>query len=119
MSVVFKDPSDIILLGLSVAGVVMAQTLLATNNYANKYGYKVSNNREILSYAAANAASAVIGGCPLNGSVSRTGIADQFGCKSQVMSITASLTMLLIVLLVRRCLSIFLYQYLQELLLRH
>ena len=95
MSVVFKDPSDIILLGLSVAGVVMAQTLLATNNYANKYGYKVSNNREILSYAAANAASAVIGGCPLNGSVSRTGIADQFGCKSQVMSITASLTMLL------------------------
>ena len=76
----------------------MAQTLLATNNYANKYGYKVSNNREILSYAAANAASAVIGGCPLNGSVSRTGIADQFGCKSQAMSITASLTMLLIVL---------------------
>lgn len=98
MSVVFKNPSDIILLGLSVAGVVMAQTLLATNNYANKYGYKVSNNREILSYAAANAASAVIGGCPLNGSVSRTGIANQFGCKSQVMSITASLTMLLIVL---------------------
>lgn len=41
----------------------MAQTLLATNNYANKYGYKVSNNREILAYAAANAASAVIGGC--------------------------------------------------------
>ena len=37
MSVVFKNPSDIILLGLSVAGVVMAQTLLATNNYANKY----------------------------------------------------------------------------------
>ena len=98
MSVVFKNPSEIILLGLSVAGVVMAQTLLATNNYANKYGYKVSNNREILAYAAANAASAVIGGCPLNGSVSRTGIADQFGCKSQFMSITASLTMLLIVL---------------------
>ena len=76
MSVVFKNPSEIILLGLSVAGVVMAQTLLATNNYANKYGYKVSNNREILAYAT-NAASAVIGGCPLNGSVSRTGIADQ------------------------------------------
>lgn len=97
----------------------MAQTLLATNNYANKYGYKVSNNREILAYAAANASSAVIGGCPLNGSVSRTGIADQFGCKSQVMSITASLTMLLIVLLEHLCLSIFLYQYLQGLLLQH
>lgn len=98
MSIVLDNPADIILLGLSVAGVVMAQTLLATNNYANKYNYKVSNNREILSYAAANAASAVIGGCPLNGSVSRTGIADQFGCKSQIMSITASITMLLIVL---------------------
>ena len=98
MSIVLDNPADIILLGLSVAGVVMAQTLLAANNYANKYNYKVSNNREILSYAAANAASAVIGGCPLNGSVSRTGIADQFGCKSQIMSITASITMLLIVL---------------------
>ena len=30
--------SDIIILGLTCALVIMAQTLLATNNYANRYG---------------------------------------------------------------------------------
>lgn len=90
--------SDIIILGLTCALVIMAQTLLATNNYANRYGYKVDNNREVLAYSLANIASSVSGSCPLNGSVSRTGIADQFGCKSQLMSVTASITMLVVVL---------------------
>ena len=31
------DTSDIIILGLTCALVIMAQTLLATNNYANRY----------------------------------------------------------------------------------
>ena len=92
------DTSDIIILGLTCALVIMAQTLLATNNYANRYGYKVDNNREVLAYSLANIASSVSGSCPLNGSVSRTGIADQFGCKSQLMSVTASITMLVVVL---------------------
>lgn len=93
-----NNTSDIIILGLTCALVIMAQTLLATNNYANRYGYKVDNNREVLAYSLANVASAVSGSCPLNGSVSRTGIADQFGCKSQLMSVTAAVTMLVVVL---------------------
>lgn len=109
-----NNTSDIIILGLTCALVIMAQTLLATNNYANRYGYKVDNNREVLAYSLANVASAVSGSCPLNGSVSRTGIADQFGCKSQLMSVTAAVTMLVVVLLQHRCLSIFPFLYLQE-----
>lgn len=93
-----NNTSEIVVLGLTCALVIMAQTLLATNNYANRYGYKVDNNREVLAYSLANVASAVSGSCPLNGSVSRTGIADQFGCKSQLMSVTAALTMLVVVL---------------------
>ena len=92
------NTSEIVVLGLTCALVIMAQTLLATNNYANRYGYKVDNNREVLAYSLANVASAVSGGCPLNGSVSRTGIADQFGCKTQLMSVTAAVTMLVVVL---------------------
>lgn len=109
-----NNTSDIIILGLTCALVIMAQTLLATNNYANRYGYKVDNNREVLAYSLANVASAVSGSCPLNGSVSRTGIADQFGCKSQLMSVTAAVTMLVVVLFAHRCLSIFPFLYLQE-----
>ena len=92
------NTSEIVVLGLTCALVIMAQTLLATNNYANRYSYKVDNNREVLAYSLANVASAVSGGCPLNGSVSRTGIADQFGCKTQLMSVTAAVTMLVVVL---------------------
>lgn len=93
-----NNTSEIVVLGLTCALVIMAQTLLATNNYANRYGYKVDNNREVLAYSLANVASAVSGSCPLNGSVSRTGIADQFGCKTQLMSVTAAVTMLIVVL---------------------
>lgn len=93
-----NNTSEIVVLGLTCALVIMAQTLLATNNYANRYGYKVDNNREVLAYSLANVASAVSGSCPLNGSVSRTGIADQFGCKTQLMSVTAAVTMLVVVL---------------------
>lgn len=97
MSLMLEHTMDYIVLGLSVAGVIMAQTLLATNNYANKYDYKVNNNREVLAYAAANLSSALMGSCPVNGSVSRTGIADQYGCKSQIMSITAAIFMMAVV----------------------
>lgn len=98
MSLFLQYAEDIAVLSLTVALVIVAQTLLATNNYALKYNYKINNNREILAYAAGNAAGAMVGCCPINGSVSRTGIADQYGCKSQIMSVSASATMVLVLL---------------------
>ena len=98
MSLLADNLQEIIVLGLTIALVIVAQTLLATNNYALKYDYKIKNNREILAYAAGNLVAAATGCCPINGSVSRTGIADQYGCKSQIMSITSAVTMLLVLL---------------------
>ncbi|MCH5257584.1 MAG: STAS domain-containing protein [Lachnospiraceae bacterium] len=98
MSLLLPNAEEIIVLSFTIALVIMAQTLLATSNYALKYNYKINNNREVLAYAAGNAAGALVGCCPLNGSVSRSGIADQYGCKSQLMSITAALTMVLVLL---------------------
>ncbi|MBQ7944545.1 MAG: SulP family inorganic anion transporter [Lachnospiraceae bacterium] len=89
---------DIIVLSFTIALVIVAQTLLATSNYALKYNYKINNNREILAYAAGNLAGAAVGCCPINGSVSRAGIADQYGAKSQVMSVAASVTMVVVLL---------------------
>lgn len=82
----------------SIAAVIMAQTLLASGNYAMKYNYKLNGRNELLSYAGMNIIAGITGVCPINGSVSRSGIADSSGCKSQVMSITASFTMLLVLL---------------------
>ena len=89
---------ELIFLSMTIALVVMAQTLLASNNYAMKYAYKLDSRRELLAYAAAEMAGSLVGCCPVNGSVSRAGIADQFGCKSQLMSVTAAFTMLLVLL---------------------
>ena len=98
IALLFPNAGEIIVLSLTIALVIMAQTLLATNNYALKYNYKVNNNREVLAYAAGNVAGAMVGCCPVNGSVSRSGIADQYGCKSQLMSLTASATMVIVLL---------------------
>ena len=98
LSLILPHLEEIVLLSLTIALVIMAQTLLATGNYALKYNYKIQNNREVLAYAAGNAAAAFTGCCPVNGSVSRSGIADQYGCSSQLMSVTAGAAMILVLL---------------------
>ena len=98
LSLIVPHAGEIILLSLTIALVIVAQTLLGTNNYALKYNYKINNNRELLAYAAGNAASALVGCCPVNGSVSRSGITNQYGCKSQLMSVIAAIVMVFVLL---------------------
>lgn len=98
LSLIVPHGGEIIVLSLTIALVIVAQTLLGTNNYALKYNYKINNNRELLAYAAGNAASALVGCCPVNGSVSRSGITNQYGCKSQLMSVTAAIVMVFVLL---------------------
>ena len=87
-----------IILSLMISLVIMAQTLLAANNYAAKHNYTLDSNQELIAYSVMNLAASLSASCPINGSVSRSAIAEQFECKSQVMSITAFLTMLVVVL---------------------
>ena len=89
---------DLVVDSFGIAGVIMAQTLLASGKYAAKYGHPIDNNAELLAYGAMNLASAGVGCCPVNDSVSRSGIADNTGTTSQIMSITASACMLAILL---------------------
>ena len=99
ISCISGNAITIILESFSIAAVIMAQTLLATNSYAAKYGDNIDNGRELLSYAGMNFASSLVGCCPINGSVSRSGMADSLGVRSQLMSISAGITMILILLL--------------------
>ena len=43
-------PKDAIITSLSVAVVIMAETLLAENSFAQKNGYKIDDNQEILHF---------------------------------------------------------------------
>ena len=89
---------DALTASLTIALVVMAQTLLASNNYALRYRYKLDTRRELIAYAGAELMAGLVGCCPVNGSVSRSGMADQYGAKSQLMSVTASIVMVLVLL---------------------
>ena len=81
-----------------IAAVVMAETLLSENNFAMKNGYKIDENQEILACAMGNIAAACVGCCPVNGSISRTSMNEQYEGKTQAVSVVAAITMALVLL---------------------
>ena len=89
---------EVVTISLSVAVVIMAETLLAENNFAQKNGYRINDNQELLAFAVGNLVAALTGCCPINGSVSRTAMGEQYQGKTQLMSIVAGLSMILLLL---------------------
>lgn len=89
---------DLLFPTLTVAIVIMSETLLASGSIELREGRRMNNNREILGYSLGNLASAAVGGCPVNGSVSRSALARQYKVGSQIMSVAASATMVLVLL---------------------
>ena len=89
---------ETITISLSVAVVIMAETLLAENNFAQKNGYRIDDNQEILAFAIGNMAAAFTGCCPINGSVSRTAMSEQYDGKTQLTGIVAGLSMIVVLL---------------------
>lgn len=78
---------------LMIAAVIMSETLLSENNFALKNGYKIDENKEILVCSMGNLAAACVGCCPVNGSISRTSMNEQYEGKTQAVSITAGAVM--------------------------
>lgn len=89
---------DVIIVSLSVSVVILAETLLAENNFAQKNGYRINDNQEILAFSMGNLAAAFKGCCPINGSVSRTAMGEQYQGKTQLMGIVAGISMMLLLL---------------------
>ena len=89
---------ETVTISLSVAVVIMAETLLAENNFANKNGYRLDDNQEILAFSMGNFLAAFTGCCPINGSVSRTAMGEQYQAKTQLTGIVAGLSMIVLLL---------------------
>lgn len=89
---------DVITVSLSVAVVILAETLLAENNFAQKNGYKIDDNQEILAFSVGNLLASLTGCCPINGSVSRTAMGEQYQGKTQIMGIVAGISMMALLL---------------------
>ncbi len=87
-----------ITISLSVAVVIMAETLLAENSFAQKNNYRINDNQEILAFSVGNFMAAFTGCCPINGSVSRTAIGGQYQAKTQLTGIVAGLSMIVLLI---------------------
>lgn len=81
--------TEAITISLSIAVVIMAETLLAEKSFAQKNGYKVNENQELLAFSLGNFAAAFTGCCPINGSVSRTALSEQYQGKTQLTGLVA------------------------------
>ena len=91
-------PKDAIITSLSVAVVIMAETLLAENSFAQKNGYKIDDNQELFAFSIGNFVAAFTGCCPINGSVSRSAMGEQYQAKTQLTGIMAGVSMIILLL---------------------
>lgn len=89
---------EAVIYSLSIAVVIMAETLLGENSFAQKNGYRVNANQELVAFSMGNLAAALTGCCPINGSVSRTAISEQYQGKTQLTGIVAGISMILVLL---------------------
>jgi len=90
--------ADVAAISLSIAVVIMAETLLAENSFAIKNDYRINNDQELLAFSLGNLLASFTGCCPVNGSVSRTAMSEQYQGKTQLSSIVAGVTMVLVLL---------------------
>ena len=70
----------LVLIGFSV-------TTAAVRNYANKHNYRIDINQELLAQGTSNLASGIFQGIFVNGSLSKTPVADDAGAKSQLSNL--------------------------------
>lgn len=89
---------ETVTISLSVAVVIMAETLLAENSFGQKNRYQIDDNQEILAFSLGNFAAAFTGCCPINGSVSRTAMGEQYQAKTQLTGLVAGGSMIILLL---------------------
>jgi len=85
-------------ISLTVAVVILSETLLTSNDLALKNKYTIRPGREIFAYAIGNLISALTGNCPVNGSISRTKMSEKYKGKTQAVSLTAGIGMIFVLL---------------------
>jgi high affinity sulfate transporter 1 len=89
-----------LLLGaLSVIFVGFSESLAASRTMALKHGYEIDPNQELIAQGGANAASALLGGFVVDGSLSKTSVADAAGQRTQMASLLNAVLILLTILL--------------------
>jgi high affinity sulfate transporter 1 len=83
---------------LAVIFVGFSETLAAARDKASKHGYEIDVSQEMIGQGAACGAASLLGGYVVDGSLSKTTVADLAGQKSQLAGLFTAVLILLTVL---------------------
>ena len=82
-----SDVGELLIGAFAVVFVGYSETLAAARNVARKYRYELDTNQELVAQGVANGAAGLIGGFVVDGSLSKTSVADDAGQKTEVASL--------------------------------
>ncbi|KNC75649.1 hypothetical protein SARC_11830, partial [Sphaeroforma arctica JP610] len=73
------------------------ESIAIGKEYANKYSYRLSPNRELVAFGASNIVSALMGGYPCFGSLARSKVMDQSGSRTQAAGAFCAMAVLVMI----------------------
>jgi MFS superfamily sulfate permease-like transporter len=94
----WSDITTLVLGALAVVFVGFSETLAAARNVASKHDYEIDVSQEMVAQGMASGAASLLGGYVVDGSLSKTTVADLAGQKTQMASLLTAVFILLTVL---------------------
>lgn len=98
-SLAAQDLSNLLSVSLSMFVVILAQSAATSRAYAARYEEDVDEDADLVGLGAANLAAGFSGAFVVNGSPTKTQIADGAGGRSQLTQLCAAVVVLLVLLL--------------------
>ncbi|HEX5902523.1 MAG TPA: SulP family inorganic anion transporter [Actinomycetota bacterium] len=94
----FGDVMALIPISAAIAILAAADTIVSSTAFAQRNGYEVDANRDLVGLGSANLASGLSGGITTSASAARTAVVEMVGGRSQLASVTAALGMVVVLL---------------------
>jgi SulP family sulfate permease len=94
----WSEATALLVGALSVIFVGYSESLASSRTMAQKHGYEIDPNQELIAQGMACGASGLVGGFVVDGSLSKTSVADAAGQRSQMASLINAAFMLLTIL---------------------
>lgn len=85
-----------------IALLAAADTIVSSRAFAQRNGYDVDANRDLIGLGAANLASGLSGGITTSASAARTAVVEMVGGRSQLASVAAAGAMVIVLLFLTR-----------------
>jgi sulfate permease, SulP family len=105
--VALSDLAALLLPAVGVTVVAYTDNTLTSRAFADRGGYRIDPNQELLALGGANLAAGLSQGFPVSSSGSRTVIGDSLGSRSQLYSLVAVACVLLVLLALNDLLATF------------